>query len=267
MPVWKDAEHIGKSIDSVLSQIFSDWELIIIDDGLYDNAKDRIQSYIQKDKRIIFLKNESNLGLQKTLNKGLKEAKGEYIARIDDDDEWIDKDKLKKQVDFLDKNTDYGLVGVSNIIVVNNNFKELFRYSLPETDKEIRNRILYKNCFVHSSVLFRLDLVKSLGMYEESDDSMHIEDYALWLKIGLKSKFYNIPRFGIKYMLSSTSISSVNKMKQFKKNIKLVKRYKNKYPNYFKSLIMNYIKLYGLILLGYIPFGLKNKIFKIYKDF
>jgi len=266
MPVWKEAKYIERSIESVISQTFSSWELIIIDDGLYDKAKDRVKSFIQKDKRIIFFKNESNLGLQKTLNKGLREAKGEYIARIDDDDEWIDKNKLKKQIEFLDQNKDYGLVGVSGIIVVDDNHDELFRYSLPETDNKIRDKILYKNCFVHSSVLFRLDLVKNLGMYEESDDTMHIEDYALWLKIGLKSKFCNVSGFGIQYMLSSNSISSVNKKKQFKKNIKLIKKYNKKYPNYLISVFLNAIKLYFLILLNLIPAVVKNKVIKIYKE-
>lgn len=266
LPSYNGGKYIRTAIESILNQTFSDWELLIVDDGSVDNIKDIVVEYSKKDERIIYIKNENNLGIQKTLNKGIKEAKGEYIARIDDDDEWIDKDKLKKQVEFLDINQDYVLVG-TGVIVVNESGDELFRYLLPETDQEIRSKILAKNCFVHSSIMFRKDTALSLGGYDESSDTKHIEDYNLWLRLGTLGNLHNIPIYAIKFALREGSISSANKQDQFRKNLKITKKFKNKYPNYFLAVIMSYIRIfiYGFILKSPIKFSL-NKIIKFYKE-
>ncbi|HAE36355.1 TPA: hypothetical protein DCX66_02840 [Candidatus Nomurabacteria bacterium] len=267
LPTWKNAgEYINRSIDSVIAQSNSNWELLIIDDGLTDNTEEIVKEYIKKDRRIIFLKNEKNLGIQKTLNKGIKESKGEYIARIDDDDEWVDTDKLKKQVEFLNDNSGHVLVG-TGVIVVNENGKELFRYLLPESDMEIRNKILTKSCFIHSSIMFRKNVVVDLGGYDESKETRHVEDYDLWLKLGTVGKLVNLPTYAVKFTLRGGSISSTNKLGQFKKNIILIKKYKNKYPNYFGALIRAYVRIvvYGFILKLPIKFTL-NKLTKFYKE-
>jgi glycosyltransferase involved in cell wall biosynthesis len=265
LPTYNGAKYIKRAIESVISQSFSNWELLIIDDGSSDNTENIIKEYVKKDSRIIYFKNEVNLGIQKTLNMGLKEATGEYIARIDDDDEWIDKDKLQKQVEFLNNNSDHVLVG-TGVIVVDEEGKELFRYLLPEFDKEIRSKILSKNCFVHSSVIFNKNVALSLGGYDESKYTRHVEDYDLWLKLGTIGKLANLPIYAVKFTSRDGSISSINKIEQFKKNISLIKNYKNKYPNYFGAFIRSYSRLliYGFVLKSPIKFSL-NKIIKFYK--
>lgn len=266
LPTYNGGKYIKRAIESVITQSFSGWELLIIDDGSTDNTENIVKGYIEKDSRIIYLKNEVNLGIQKTLNKGLREAKGEYIARIDDDDEWIDKDKLKKQVEFLNNNTECVLVG-TGVIVVSEEGTELFRYLLPETDKEIRNKILAKNCFVHSSVLFRKEAALSFTGYDESTATRHVEDYDLWLKLGTIGKLANLPIYAVKFTLREGSISSINKLEQFKKNLILARNYKNKYPNYFFSLLRSCLRviIYGFILKSPIKFSL-NKLTKFYKE-
>jgi len=244
MPVWKEAKYIKKSIESVISQTFSEWELIIIDDGLYDNAKNEITKYIQKDNRIILLKNEKNLGIQKTLNRGLRESKGEYIARIDDDDSWIDQDKLKKQVRFLDEKKDYVLVG-TRVIFVDENNKELNR-SLPfETDEDIKNNLLFCCCFIHSSVVFRKKIVlEEYGGYSEDEEARHSEDHDLWLRICSKYRSYIQPCYSTSYMVRDGSICGGNRLRQIENGIRFTKKYKDKYPNYFKSIMKNYLRLF-----------------------
>lgn len=266
LPTYNGSKYIKRAIESVIAQSFSDWELLVIDDGSIDNTKDIVSEYINKDKRIIYLKNEQNSGIQKTLNKGIKEAKGDYIARIDDDDEWIDANKLKKQVEFLDGNLDYVLVG-TGVIVIDEGGEELFRYLLPEDDKEIRSKILSKNCFVHSSVMFRKDIAISLQGYDESKEARHVEDYDLWLKLGTIGKLANLSTYAVKFTLRKGSISSTNKQEQFKKNLLLTKKYKNKYPNYLGALVRSYarIVIYGFILKSPIKFTL-NKLTKFYKE-
>lgn len=267
LPTYNGEKYIKWAIESVISQSFSDWELIVIDDGSNDNTESIVKEYAGKDQRVIYFKNEVNLEIQKSLNKGLKEAKGEYIARIDDDDEWIDKDKLKKQVEFLDNNPDYALVG-TGAVVVNKEGVEMFRYLLPETDQEIRNKLLMKNCFIHSSVLFRKDVVLKLGGYSEDIEVKYIEDYDLWLKLGIIGKLANLPVWGISFMMREGSITSKNKLEQFRKNLVLIKKFKNKYPRYLQSIILGYSRLYSYRLFNSIPYiSLKNKILKIYKEF
>lgn len=265
LPTYNGVKYIKRAIESVLAQSFFDWELIIVDDGSSDNTEDIAKEYAGKDQRITYIKNDINLGIQKSLNKGLKEAKGKYIARIDDDDEWIDKDKLKKQVEFLNNNPDYALVGTS-AIVVNEDGKELFRYLLPETDQDIRNKLLMKNCFVHSSVLFRKEAVLKFNGYSEEEDVKHLEDYDLWLKLGTVGKLANLPIYAVKFMLRDESISSVNKLDQLKKDLILTKEFKTKYPNYIQSLAFGYLRLYSFKIFNLISPLLKNKILKFYKE-
>jgi glycosyltransferase involved in cell wall biosynthesis len=256
-------------MESVLSQTFSDWELIVINDGGSDETGSVVKKYIENDSRIIYLENETNLGIQKTLNRGIKEAKGEYIARIDDDDEWIDKDKLKKQIEFLLNNPEYALIG-TGVIVVNENKVELTRYLLPSTDEKIRNDLLCKNNFIHSSVVFRKAVALRCGGYSESEGTRNVEDYDLWLKIGIVGKMYNIPEYSVFYMARKGSVSSKNRTNQLRKDINLSKRYKNQYPNYFRALIMGYARLifYGFLVevpIIRVPIlALKNRIIKLY---
>jgi len=265
LPTYNGAEYIKRAIESVLSQSFSDWELIIINDSSVDDTENIIKKYIDKDSRIIYFKNEKNLGLQKTLNRGLKEVRGEYIARIDDDDEWIEKNKLENQIKFLENNSDYVLVG-TGVVTVDENSKELYRYFLPQNDREIRKRLLVKSCFAHSSVVFKKETALKFGGYDEGEEVKHVEDYDLWLKLGTVGKLFNLPDFGTKLVLRGNSISAKNKLDQFRKNIKLSQKYRNNYPNYFASVIFNYTKLIFYKIFTVIPLpALKNKFIKIYK--
>lgn len=266
LPTYNGGKYIKKAIESIESQTFTNWELLVVDDGSIDDTEDMVISFSQKDRRIIYLKNENNLGIQKTLNKGIKEAKGEYIARIDDDDIWCDKDKLKKQVEFMNTNPKCCLVG-TGVIVIDEEGGELMRYLLPETDQEIRNSILSKNCFVHSSVLFKKDIVSRVGGYDESINSRHIEDYDLWLRLGLMGELNNLPLYSVKFTLRAGSISSKNKKEQFKKDLVLAKKFKNKYPNYFGAIVRSYLRIlvYGLLLKTPIKSSI-NRLIKFYKE-
>lgn len=267
LPSYNGGGYIKWAVESVLAQSYSEWEMIVIDDGSSDSTESIVKEYVDKDSKIIYFKNEVNLGIQKSLNKGIKEAKGEYIARIDDDDEWIDKDKLKEQVEFLEKNKDYVLVG-TGAIVVNVEGKELFRYLLPETDQQIRSKLLSKNCFVHSSVLFRKETALKFNGYSEEENVKHLEDYDLWLKLGTIGKLANLPVWGISFMMRENSTSSKNKLEQFRKNLVLAKKFKYKYPRFIQSMILGYSRLYSYRLFNSIPsISLKNKILKIYKEF
>ncbi len=266
LPTYNGALRIEASILSVLAQAYTNWELLVIDDGSTDGTCAVVSSLAQKDSRIRYIKNETNLGIQKTLNRGIQEAKGEYIARIDDDDVWVDRDKLKQQVAFLVENTDHVLVG-TGFIAVNENGKEIFRKYNTTSDKEIRSEILNKNCFTHSSVLFIKSSALSTGGYSESPDTRHIEDYELWLKLGTVGTFANIPMYGVKLVLRSESISSQNKVEQFKKSLTLIKKFKKQYPQYWQAVMFISLRMYGyrfLTMRFFRPFF--SRVYTLYKN-
>ncbi len=265
LPTWNGSKWLKGAIESVRKQSYQEWELLIIDDGSTDNTAQIVTDYVQNDPRIRYIKNEETLGVQRSLNKGLQESKGEYIARIDDDDEWVDKTKLQKQIDFLHANPDHVLVG-TGVIIVNENREELFRYLLPQTDEKLRAKILGKNYFVHSSVLFRKDKALEFEGYSESKEVIHLEDYDLWLKLGTIGKFANLPLHSTAYMVRADSLSYKNRVHVFKKNLSYIKKYKGKYKNYYKILLLSYLRfaLYSI----YVKFFSKlpvNKLIKIYK--
>lgn len=266
-------KYLAQAIKSVLRQSFEDWELLVVDDGStalvasgVSLAEKIVQEFTRKDSRIIYLKNEQNLGLQKSLNRGLQEAQGEYIARVDDDDEWVDEDKLKNQVEFLDKNPDYVLAG-TGVIVINQQGNELFRFLSPGADNEIRKRILGQNCFSHSSVLFRKEAAFKAGLYPETKKTLHVEDYYLWLKLGQQGKFHNLPIYGIKFMIRPGAIGSRHKLKQFWHDILLSWEFRNKYPNFLVGFIRSWLRLIFYGLGGFLPFlHLKYRVMKKYKS-
>lgn len=267
MPTFNGAHRIGPAIDSVINQSHHEWELLIIDDGSKDNTENVIKEYANGDTRIIYLNNEENIGIQKSLNKGLREARGEYIARIDDDDRWIDRDKLKKQIEFLEKNQEHVLVG-TGAIVKDKNEKELFKYLNPETDEQIRGKILFKNCFIHASTMFYKSKAMIFGGYSESSEVENLEDYDLWLKMGTVGKIHNLPIHAVGFMVRGDSISAKNKFDQFKKNLSLTKKYRHIYSNYNQALFLNYFRLIAYPIFKIFPIqSIKNRLVKIYKNY
>lgn len=247
LPVYNCEKHICDSINSVLKQNYHNFELIIINDGSSDNTISEILKF--KDNRIKFINNKVNFGLQKTLNTGILASAGKYIARIDADDSWLNKDKLKNQISFLESNQDYILIG-TGAICINEEGKYLYKYLKPENDNEIRKTIIGYNCFIHSSVVFKKEAAISVGMYSENNQTKHAEDYDLWLKLGKIGKLYNLQSFDINYMINSESISNRNRIEQLKKTIQIANKYKYFYSkNILINLTRNYIRL---IMYGYL---------------
>ena len=266
LPTYNGSKRISKAIESVLLQSMKDWELIIIDDGSTDDTEKTVKEFCLRDSRIIYIKNEQNLGLQKTLNKGIKIAKGKHIARIDDDDVWIDENKLKEQVEFLEKNSEYVLVG-TGVVVVNEEGEQVYKYLNPEKDEEIKNKILWKNPFAHSSVMFTKKDFDIVGGYNEDASSKNVEDYDLWLSLGTVGKFHNLQTYSLKFMAREGSITTKNRKNQLKKNIQLAKKYKKLYPNYFISLLKSYFRLWLFNIYTKIPQRVKYLIIRVYKKY
>jgi len=259
LPTYNRDKHIERAIKSVLNQSYQNMELIIVDENSTDNTPKIVSELQKQDSRIIFSKNETKLGFVKSLNKGLKIAQGKYIARIDDDDEWIDEDKIRKQVDFLNNNQDYVLVG-TGVVFINESDKEMLRFLNPQSDAEIRRRLLGKNCFIHSSVMFRKKAALHFGGYNESMETC--EDYDLWLKLGTIGGLANLPIYGVNFTVTSSGLSAQKKLELIKRNIYLTKEYRDIYPNYFLSLLRGYARL---LIYGYLRLDSVRKISAYFK--
>lgn len=244
MPVYNGDKYLSEAIVSVLSQSFTDFEFIIINDGSTDNSEKIIKEFQEKDNRILYFKNEKNLGIQKTLNIGLSFSKADYIARIDSDDIWCDKDKLRKQLDFLEKYPDHAIVGTA-METIDEKGGKLQNIRYPLTDPEIRNVILFSSQFAHPSVLISAKALDEIGFYSVEKKHKNVEDYELWLRIGTRYKFANLSDITLKYRIRSGSLSMQNEFRHRLDWISLTFEYRKFYPHFIKALT---VKISSLLI-------------------
>lgn len=226
---WK---YIKESIESVLNQTHDNLEFIIINDYSTDNVEEIILEFMKNDKRIIYIKNKTNLKLTESLNKWLKKSKWKYIARIDDDDIWIN-DKLEKQISFMEINREYWLCWTS-IIIINSEWKEIHKTYMREKNYEIKDNLLKSNQFTHSSIIIKKSILNK-AWWHYCKKWEWVEDYELWLRIWKISKLYNIRECLVKYRWLSNSISRKNQKQQQLNSIKLWFKYKKNYNNFILS--------------------------------
>lgn len=172
----EDVEVLKKSIESILNQTYKNIEVIIIDDGLSSRSKDFIDQVRNIDNRIILIKNDNNLGLTKSLNKGLKYCNGDYIARMDGDDISLPK-RIEKQVEYMEKNKDIDITGTGVI-----SFGEKVSYLSPSMgmDSETINvNLLFTSCLCHPSVMIRKSFLKKNNL-NYNEHFKKAQDYDLW---------------------------------------------------------------------------------------
>ncbi len=245
MATWNRSGKIGLAIESVRMQSFLDWELIIADDGSTDDTPRVVKNWQKKEPRIVYIRSEKNEGISKNYNKGLRVARGEYAAMIDDDDAWIGKDKLKKEVEFLDQHREYVGCG-GGVVVIDESGRELYRYLKPEHDEEIKKYILFSNTMANSTTLFRRATGAAVGWYDET--TRYSGDRDFWLKMGLKGKLYNFPEYFSYYTMSNFNTSIAKIKPHLKASLLVMKRYKNNYPYYPLALALNYLQYWYAFL-------------------
>ena len=241
LPTYNRLDLLQLAIESIRAQSYSNIEIVVIDDYSTDETVNFLTEYSKRDQRIRVIRNDKNIGFVRSLNKGIKEARGEYIARLDDDDSWCDSKKLEKQVEFLVNHPEYVLTG-GGIIRVDEYGKEIARQHFPENDEEIRKTILIADPFVHTSVLFRKKDVEKVGGYDENLD--YAQDWDLWMKLGRLGKYYNFPDYFVRYLQSSQNRSNMNMRHHLWLNLVVRKRYQNDFPNFWKGYIIGWISYF-----------------------
>ena len=200
MPVFNAEKFLREAIDSIIDQSFTNWELLIINDGSTDSSESIIQSYT--DKRIQYYKNDQNIGLISTLNKGIGLCTGNYIARMDADD-ISEKDRFKAQLAFLEKNEDYAMCG-SYAKVIDENNNETGKILNLQTNDFLQINLLFSVPFIHPSMMFRSKVLKNNYFDPEYK---HAEDYELWCRIANNYKIANIPDYLLRYRWHMNNVS------------------------------------------------------------
>lgn len=203
MSVYNAEPYLREAVESALSQTFGDFEFVIINDASRDSSREILNKYAAEDPRIKIIDNERNIGLTKSLNKGIAVAKGEYIARMDADDISLPT-RLEEEVDFLDKNQNFALVGSwADIIDANNTITRSVEY--PIEDGAIKKALIKYNPFFHSSIAVRKQVLDAVGGYDER--WRYAQDYELILRISRSYKVANIAKKLIQYREIQESIT------------------------------------------------------------
>lgn len=200
LPVYNCEKFVAEAIDSILTQSFNDFELIIVNDGSTDRSAEIIRSYT--DPRIVYIENDQNAGLVRVLNSGLSMAQGVFIARMDADDISY-PGRFEKQVSYLLAHPEIGVVG-SAMQEINSEGRDLSSCRFPENHDLIAWALCFRNPIVHPSVMMRREILINNGGYPT--ELIIPEDYYLWHLLISKTKFANLPEILIKYRQHEDSV-------------------------------------------------------------
>lgn len=233
LATYNRAHLIGRAIESVMNQSFRGWELVVADDGSTDDTRRAVEAFVKKDDRIRYLRCEHAGRIAVISNYGLKQARGEHVAIIDDDDAWIDSRKLEKQVKYLDAHPECVGCG-GGFIVVDDKGAEKLRVLKPERDEDIRRNALLANPMANSTTLFRRSVARAVGDYDET--MREFADWDFWLKMGLKGALYNFPEYFANYTMWSEGASFARHRGTSASSLCIVLRYRGKYPRFLPAL-------------------------------
>ena len=176
MPVYNGSVFLAEAIESILRQTFTDFEFLIIDDCSTDNSVNIIQSY--NDTRIRLIQNDVNIGQSDTMNRGLKLARGEFIARMDQDDISL-PERLEIQSEYMEMNPNVGVLGC-NINNVDAKLNFISHNKRPNTHHQNMWKLLYNTCLMHPTAFIRLSALKG-NKYDKRFSPC--EDYEFWSRL------------------------------------------------------------------------------------
>ncbi len=202
LSVYNSAKYLAEAMESILSQTFSEFEFLIIDDASTDETEDIIHSY--RDPRIRLLRNKSNIGLNRSLNIGLKEASGEYVARMDADDISEPK-RLELQWDYVQAHPECALLGCQ-YHTIDEEGNILRAWVFPTDHPDIVAGLKRCNCLCHGSVLMHRARILSIGSYR--NEIPYAQDYDLWIRTAENYQVANLPDYLYRLRMHEKAITS-----------------------------------------------------------
>lgn len=200
LPVYNGDKFLSEAINSILNQTFEDFELLIINDCSKDRSEEIVLSF--KDSRIRYIKNESNLGLAATLNYGIRFSKGEFIARMDQDD-IAEPSRLAKQLVAFEEDADLTVCGTQFTMF---GAVDKTTSSYPTEPENIRASLLFYNCVAHPTVMIRKKVLLENDLFYDSNYDW-AEDFELWNRASKKVKFRNLPESLLNYRINEDSMT------------------------------------------------------------
>ena len=248
------AERLRITLENISEQQYPNLEIVIVDDCSSDHTPEIIKGFRSGKLRVKAIRNQHNLGLATSLNKGIEEAEGIYIARIDDHDLWTDPKKLIRQIEVLEAHPEIGVVGTS--------FELKGRiHRLPVSDLAIRKQILFRCPICHVSTVFRRAIWKQVGGYDTS--LAYAEDWDLWLRMGTLSKFKNLQEASIKLGIEESTLGNRFFIRQSSIVKGFLRKYGKLYPRRLRATLYHSgVRIFFRIFsLGSLPHRLAQRLF------
>ena len=252
MGIYNCQDTLVEAIDSIINQTYTNWELIMCDDGSVDNTYIIAEKYKRLyPEKIVLLKNPQNKGLNYTLNRCLSVAKGDYIARMDGDDISL-LNRFEKEVEFLDNNPEYAIVSTAmNMFDENGVWGKSKGKNTPSKSDLVKG-----SPFSHPACMVRKEAFDAVGGYSEHKRLLRVEDYHLWYKMYLNG-FVGANLDDVMYLYRDDR-NGFNKRK-FKYRIN------EAYVKYmiirdFNLPILNYTHLLRPIIVGLLPYPIYKRL-------
>lgn len=238
IPTYNRAEFLSTAITSVLNQTFQDFEIIVVDDCSKDNTPEVVSRF--NDKRIKYIRNETNKGEAGARNTGIVNSNSEYIAFLDDDDEWL-PEKLELQVNLLKNSpTKVGVVYTGYIEIDRTNKKILWKM-IPTKKGDIHKDMFIKNYVgIPSTVILRRVCFERIGLFDEN--VVYPTDYDMWIRISKEFYFEYIEKPLVRYHIHDNSISNNSEIR-IRGIETMLKRYSQIFSSNSKAHSQYYIRL------------------------
>jgi len=239
-------QYLNSAIESVRKQSFTDWELIIVHDGDDPRIAPVLHPWLEKDDRIRYFHRPIAGNIGSAMNYGIAQSNGCYLAVLDDDDIWIHPDKLRMQVNLLDKNKALVAVG-GGAVVVNECGQEKMRYLKPTDPSECARQALFANPLIHSSILCRKTSAEAAGGYDSS--LCQFADWDFCLKLMRLGAVANIPEYFVTYRVWRGGSSSINACGNARSAIAIINRHGSHFRGYLLALAIGICHL----IYAYLP--------------
>ena len=224
MPVWNSERYVAEAIESILGQTFADFELLLVDDGSTDATPDILRRYEKADPRVRILW-QAHGGIVAGLNRGLREARGELIARMDADDVAL-PERFATQIAFLQSHPSCVVAGTAMINIDPNGAPIDTQETETDPDLLLRNLLLLnpapKSGIAHPTVMMRRGDAEAVGGYRAEFDS--VEDVDLWLRLAERGSLGNLPAVLLRYRLHEASVSHRRQAYQSARHVELARQ-------------------------------------------
>ena len=234
MLTYNREQFLSTAIASVIAQSYTNWELVIIDDGSTDSTSQLVTSF--GESRIRYLHHLENVGLHTRRKESLQYVKGDYVAILDSDDAWIDTGKIAAQVNFLEEQQECVLVGTFTQLI-DNAGATIGESRFYTGDVSIREHILLRNQFTHSAVMMRTDALKKTAGYQPT----LAEDLELFLQLGTHGTLANLPIVATAHRVHENSQND-HGIKMCSAVHHIIKKHSD-YPMYKKALAKSYLRV------------------------